>query len=102
MWCAAFQLLVPEPQPASTPPHHYTFAAGRLRSLALGLAHLSDLQLNNCVELGQVVLHCPALERLSMQVGGWEGRWGPEGVCSSAHSGWCCAMQGTTLPCPCS
>lgn len=41
--------------------------SGRLRSLALGLPHLADLQLNNCVELGQLVLHCPSLERLSMQ-----------------------------------
>lgn len=55
-------------QPTLLPP--CCSPAGRLRSLALGLPHLADLQLNNCVELGQLVLHCPALERMSMQVGG--------------------------------
>ena len=58
MLCSAGALML------SCPP-----AAGRLRLLALGLPHLTDLQLNNCGEMGLVVLHCPALERLSMQVG---------------------------------
>lgn len=51
--------------------------AGRLRSLALGLPELTDLQLNNCVELGRMALHCPRLARLSMQVRlGGAGRCG--------------------------
>ncbi|KAI3435021.1 hypothetical protein D9Q98_003073 [Chlorella vulgaris] len=41
--------------------------SGHLRSLALGLQHLSDLQLNNCAELQELVLHAPQLKRLAMQ-----------------------------------
>jgi hypothetical protein len=53
--------------------------SARLRSLALGLPQLTDLQLNNCGDLQQLVLRCPCLERLSLQVGGpavLSGGWG--------------------------
>jgi hypothetical protein len=36
--------------------------------VALRLPHLTDLQLNNCAELATLLLDCPALERLSLQV----------------------------------
>ena len=43
--------------------------SARLRCLALRLPQLTDLQLNNCADLQQLVVRCPRLERLSLQVG---------------------------------
>ena len=65
--------------------------SARLRSLALGLPQLTDLQLNNCGDLQQLVLRCPRLERLSLQVGGrgwrsWVGGW--VGSAGQGREGW--------------
>lgn len=63
------------PANASLTPALPPSSTGRLRSLALGLPELADLQLNNCGELAGLALRCPRLARLSMQVRGGTG-WG--------------------------